>query len=163
MPTEIEKKFLVVGENWRQEISHSLLMRQAYLANSEHSSIRVRITGSKAQLNIKSAALTIAREEYEYDIPLSDAENILAGMCAGGQLVKTRHHINHAGHLWEVDEFHEENLGLVIAEIELNHICESFEKPVWLGREVSHLARYYNPLLLELPFSKWSQEARMEA
>lgn len=155
MAKEIERKFLVVDEQWRGAADAGLYMSQGYLQSGAQSSIRVRIAGDKAWLNIKSATLDIARQEYEYEIPCTDAREILATLCQGLVVEKTRYHVPFGGHLWEVDVFAGDNTGLVVAEIELKDENESFELPPWAGEEVSHHARYYNVCLAKQPYKNW--------
>ncbi|WP_455216663.1 CYTH domain-containing protein [Kaarinaea lacus] len=155
MATEIERKFLLRDDSWRKEVNQGDRIRQGYLAGSEKSSIRVRISGNKANINIKSATLGMTRQEYEYDIPLPEANEILDTLCEGPLIEKTRYHVQHGDHLWEVDEFYGDNQGLVVAEIELNNLDEHFERPDWLGEEVSDDTRYYNVCLVKHPFKDW--------
>ena len=162
MPVEIERKFLVVGDAWRRDVSRSERMAQGYLAGPPASrcSVRVRIADGSAHLNIKSATPGIERDEYEYGIPLADAERMLETL-AGQRVEKIRHHVRIEGHLFEVDEFLGDNAGLVVAEIELAHVDAAFPRPAWLGREVSDLARYYNLHLATHPYSRWTPDERM--
>lgn len=161
MPVEIERKFLVTGDAWRRDVSKSEPMAQGYLAGppASRSSVRVRIAGEDAWLNIKSVTLGVERDEYEYAIPRADAERMLATLC-GDRVEKIRHHVTVGEHLFEVDEFLGENAGLVVAEIELSQADEPFERPAWLGREVTPLARYYNVNLASHPYSRWSAAER---
>lgn len=161
MPVEIERKFLLASDAWRRDVSCSEPMAQGYLAGPPASrcSVRVRIAGDDAWLNIKSLALGVERDEYEYAIPRADAERMLATLC-GERVEKIRHHVTVGGHLFEVDEFIGDNAGLVVAEIELSHADEPFERPAWLGREVTPLARYYNVNLATHPYSRWSEAER---
>ena len=161
MPVEIERKFLVTGDAWRREVTRSEPMAQGYLAGppSSRCSVRVRVAGDAAWLNIKSATLGVERDEYEYAIPLADAERMLATLC-GARVEKIRHHVKAGDHLFEVDEFVGENAGLIVAEIELSHADEPFERPAWLGREVTPHARYYNVNLPGHPYSRWSEAER---
>lgn len=153
--TEIERKFLVNSEAWRAAATRAVSMRQGYLASSPASSVRVRIEGDEARLNIKSATLGISRTEYEYPIPLEDALEILETLCGDATVTKTRHFVEHAGHVWEVDEFSGPNAGLVVAELELESASETFARPPWLGEEVSHDRRYYNVCLIDHPYCDW--------
>jgi len=155
MGVEIERKFLLANDNWRQYIGESQLMRQGYIVGSEKASVRVRVSGKKANLNIKSAELGISRKEYEFPIELKDANEILDSLCQGPLIEKTRHWIRVAAHVWEVDEFHGDNAGLIVAEIELSDVDESFEKPDWVGDEVSNDVRYYNVSLVKHPYKDW--------
>lgn len=161
MPKEIERKFLVIGDGWREDVSHSQPMAQGYLAGppAARCSVRVRIAGGAAFLNIKSATLGVERDEYEYAIPVVDAERMLATL-AGKRVEKVRHHVEVDGHLFEVDEFGGENAGLVVAEIELERVDAEFPRPEWLGAEVSDLARYYNLNLAMHPYARWSADER---
>lgn len=155
MGLEIERKFLLTNDSWRQHVTKSTLIRQGYLAPLDTSSVRVRIEGDKANLNIKSATIGIRRMEYEYAIPLEDAIEMLEQLCPKPQVHKTRHIVSVGNHVWEIDEFYDENQGLVVAELELIDENEAFEMPEWAGQEVSDDARYYNVNLVKNPFSSW--------
>ena len=155
MATEIERKFLVLDDSWRQQADRATPMRQGYMSGGERASVRVRVQGEQAFLNIKSATLGVWRREYDYPIPLGDAEEILDHLCEGPLIEKTRYHVEHAGHTWEVDVFEGDNAGLVVAEIELDSEDQPFEKPPWAGDEVSHDPRYYNVCLVKHPFKAW--------
>ncbi|KTG17356.1 MULTISPECIES: CYTH domain-containing protein [unclassified Guyparkeria] len=155
MAKEIERKFLLVSEAWRDEIETSERMVQGYLNDDGPVSVRARITGPRAWLNIKSRTLGISRDEFEYEIPLADAERMLDHLTTGPVIDKTRHFVRRGGLLWEIDEFHGENDGLIVAEVELEHVDQPFDKPAWLGEEVSHEARYYNVSLVKKPYSQW--------
>jgi len=157
---EIERKFLVAGDGWRAAADASQDMRQGYLVLEGRSSVRVREAGGEAWLNIKSFELGIERREFEYAIPVADAREMLANLCQGPLLEKCRHRVPVGGHVWEVDEFFGDNAGLVVAEIELGHPDEPFERPSWVGREVSHEPRYYNVRLVRHPFRNWSAAER---
>ena len=134
-------------------------MSQGYLASSERASIRVRIAGDVAHLNIKVGGLVAVRQEFEYPIPAADAEALLA--TAQGPLIeKTRHIVPHEGFEWEVDEFHGENAGLVVAELELDSEHQAFPRPRWVGAEVTHLRRYYNVCLVDRPYAVWDPAER---
>ncbi|MFN2308828.1 MAG: CYTH domain-containing protein [Gammaproteobacteria bacterium] len=160
MAIEIERKFLVRSDAWRHDADAGVRLRQGYLSRvtgteAVRSSIRVRIGGGQATLNIKGATLGIRRDEYEYAIPLADAEAMLTDLCLGAVIDKTRYHVEAGPHVWEIDVFAGENAGLVVAEIELNDEAEAFPHPDWLGQEVSADPRYYNVCLAERPFSRW--------
>lgn len=155
MAIEIERKFLLVGDGWRSLVGTSSLLRQAYLGG-DSVSVRVRIDGDTANLNIKSRTLGMARSEFEYAIPMADAQDLLA-LASGPILEKTRHRVEHAGHVWEIDEFAGDNAGLIVAEIELDTIDETFQRPEWIGREVTDDPRYYNLNLSREPYSRWSE------
>ncbi len=158
MATEIERKFLVTSDAWREEADDGTRFRQGYLIGAERASVRVRIEGDSANLNIKSATLGVRRQEYEYQIPLAEAEELLNTLCEQPQIEKIRYHVPLGGHLWEVDVFAGDNEGLVVAEIELADEDESFERPAWLGREVSDDTRYYNVCLTKHPYKDWRHE-----
>jgi adenylate cyclase len=155
MGIEIERKFLLKNDHWRSQVIESIRISQGYLTQNEgKSSVRVRLSGDHADINIKSRELAISRQEYEYPIPVEDAEKILSELCVGG-LDKIRHHVKYHGNTWEVDEFMGENAGLIVAEIELESEESHFERPDWLAEEVSHDARYYNVNLISHPYSEW--------
>jgi adenylate cyclase len=158
MGTEIERKYLLANEDWRPQVTKSTGMRQGYLCNADTTSVRVRIAGDKAHLNIKSGGLTISRQEFEYEIPLNDAEQLL-NRVTNGLIEKTRHLVQHAGLLWEIDEFSGDNQGLVVAEVELEREDQAIQCPDWLGPEVSEDPRYYNVMLIENPYKNWADEA----
>jgi adenylate cyclase len=155
MPKEIERKFLVTGDGWREATERAVRYRQGYLAGSERSSVRVRLSDREAWLNIKSATLGVERLEYEYAIPLNEAEEMLDRLCEGHRIDKTRHYVPLGRHTWEVDVFEGGNAGLVVAEIELNAPHEAFQRPDWVGEEVSDDPRYYNVYLAEHPYKSW--------
>ncbi len=155
MGKEIERKFLPASDAWRSEVRDSVYLVQGYLLRDERSAIRVRIKDSRAELNIKKSLDGIHRLEYEYEIPLVDAREIIEHVALRPLIEKTRHHVIHGGHLWEIDEFADENSGLIIAEIELDDDAEVFDRPAWLGEEVSLDPRYYNSNLSILPYSQW--------
>jgi adenylate cyclase len=152
---EIERKFLVKSDGWRDAVERSLPMRQGYLAGGETSSVRVRISGEQAWLNIKGATLGVRRREYEYAIPVDEAREMLDHLCEGPLIEKVRHEVRVGAHLWEVDEFQGDNAGLIVAEIELSNEDEAFETPPWAGEEVSHDPRYYNVSLVKRPYNSW--------
>jgi adenylate cyclase len=154
MAIEIERKFLVQGSDWRQ--GAGTVFSQGYLNRDKHRTVRVRIAGAQAFLTIKGATQGNTRAEFEYEIPLPDAEQLLA-MCDGPTVQKVRRVLVHAGATWEVDEFSGLNAGLVVAEIELTAENQVFEHPAWLGREVSDDARYFNSNLAQVPFSTWPE------
>lgn len=164
MATEIERKFLLSSCDWRQSVDHSVFMSQGYLQRISAtkqgmdtlSSIRVRISGEKAFLNIKSATIGIVRTEYEYPIPMTDAREMLQALCVGATVEKTRHYVTVDRHVWEIDEFAGDNAGLIVAEIELSQQNEDFVRPSWLGEEVSADPRYYNVCLSQQPYNTWN-------
>ena len=155
MGTEIERKFLLQSDAWRDEVRDSERLVQGYLARGDRSAIRIRIKGDEAELNIKKTLDGINRLEFEYQIPVGDAREILDQVALKPLIDKTRHHVVRGNHLWEIDEFYGDNAGLVVAEIELGNADEDFDRPAWLGEEVSLDQRYYNSNLSELPYTKW--------
>lgn len=155
MASEIERKFLVAGDDWRRTATGSARYVQGYLAGGERSSVRIRVDGDHAWLNIKSATLSIERLEYEYAVPLADGEEMLARLCEGALVEKRRWFVPWEGKTWEVDVFEGGNEGLVVAEIELERADEPFSRPPWLGDEVSQDHRYYNVWLARHPYTRW--------
>lgn len=156
MATEIERKFLLLNEDWRNTVDSDVYIVQGYLATNELSSTRIRIQGDKANINIKSATLGITRTEFEYDIPVIDAQSMIDDLCIKPVIEKTRFIVKHVHHIWEIDVFSGENEGLVVAEVELSSSDEAFEKPSWIGEEVSNDTRYYNVCLVDNPYKTWS-------
>ncbi|MBZ8131718.1 CYTH domain-containing protein [Afifella sp. IM 167] len=155
MGKEIERKFLVSGPAWREAVSEQHEIRQGYLCNDERANLRVRIVdGEKAYLTIKSGR-GLTREEWEYAIPLEDAGELME-KCAGRLIEKTRHLIRRHDLTFEVDVFAGANEGLVIAEVELTHDRQEFERPSWLGEEVTGDGRYTNASLSQHPFRDWT-------
>lgn len=166
MSTEIERKFLLADAGWRTGVATRTHMAQGYLQQAAalaqglaQASVRVRVAGAKAWLNIKSVELGIARREFEYPLPLADAEQMLAELCHG-RVEKVRYRVPVDGHVFEIDEFAGANAGLVVVELELPAVDAAFPRPAWLGREVSDLPRYYNVNLIDHPFAAWSAAER---
>jgi len=155
MAMEIERKFLVTSDAWRKNIIRDFTIAQGYLASEKACSIRVRIFNDKANINIKSGSPAISRKEYEYAIALSDAQELMP-LCRGPLIEKHRFIVDECGEHWEVDVFSGENQGLVVAELELQHEEQTFQRPPWLGKDVSDDKRYYNVCLVENPFKNWS-------
>jgi len=155
MAQEIERKFLVTDDSWRLG-AVPIAIRQGYLAKQNGNTARVRTKGTKGFLTIKGPTTGLSREEFEYEIPFKDALELLE-LSLGPVIEKNRYHIDIGQHLWEVDEFGGENEGLVVAEIELGSEDEPFEKPLWLGKEVSHERRYYNSQLSLSPYRVWEE------
>ncbi len=158
MAQEIEHKFLLANNQWRELVENSVVYRQGYLTSNQNSSIRVRVSDKQAWLNIKSAIIGTQRQEYGYEIPLTDANEILDTLCIKPIIEKMRHFIKQGKHTWEIDEFFGENDGLIVAEIELSEVGEAFEKPIWLGDEVTYDVRYYNNNLAVQPYSQWRDD-----
>jgi adenylate cyclase len=158
---EIERKFLLLSDAWRTEVTHSARLEQGYLtapagSDGARASVRVRSDGERAWLNLKSRTLGAVRREFEYEIPLADARVMLDSLCTGAAILKTRHYVANGAHTIEIDEFDGENAGLIVAEIELADIDEAFGRPAWLGAEVTEDPRYYNVNLVSHPFRHWS-------
>jgi adenylate cyclase len=155
MALEIERKYLVKNDNWKLFVESETVMKQAYLSTQGKSSIRVRVAQDKAYLSIKSAIAGIRRSEFEYPIPLADAEQMLAELVEGSVIDKVRYLVRCGAHVWELDVFHGDNAGLVVAELELASEDETFARPEWLGEEVSGDPRYYNASLVKHPYCDW--------
>ncbi|WMW78989.1 CYTH domain-containing protein [Undibacterium cyanobacteriorum] len=154
MGLEIERKFLVKNDAWRGLVT-PVVMCQAYISADPERIVRVRIEDEQARLTVKGKASGISRAEWEYSIPVEDARRMLESVCTPQQIIKHRYRIPYAGFTWEVDEFFGANQGLVVAEIELASEDQVFEKPDWIGEEVSHDFRYVNANLLKQPYSSW--------
>jgi adenylate cyclase len=155
MGVEIERKFLLRGEGWRTAVSASQAMRQGYLNQEKRCSVRVRVGGGRGWLNLKGVTIGAQRQEFEYEIPLADAQRILDDLSFKPLIEKVRHTVQHEGHVWEIDEFGGANAGLIVAEIELDSPDEPFAKPEWLGEEVTWDERYYNTCLSRHPYQEW--------
>jgi adenylate cyclase len=153
MPSEIERKFLVADDSWRDG-TPGVRIAQGYLTQDPERTVRVRIAGERAWLTIKGRTEGISRAEFEYAIPAADALALL-GLCLPSVIDKTRHEVSFGGHLWEIDVFHGENDGLVTAEVELADEAISPELPPWVGAEVSADPRYFNARLAAVPYAKW--------
>jgi len=154
MPVEIERKFLVNGSGWRQE--NGVRISQGYLNRDKERTVRIRLAGEKAFLTIKGLTVGASRVEFEYEIPATHAKQLLK-LCDSPILQKIRHTTVLNGLIWEVDEFLEENEGLVVAEVELEREDQSFERPSWLGQEVTEDPRYFNSNLTANPYCQWRE------
>jgi CYTH domain-containing protein len=155
MPTEIERKFLVNSVLWAKiNPSKSVRIQQAYLSTDPEKTIRVRTLDTKAYLTIKGKTTGISRAEFEYEIPIEDAHELIDGFCSS-VIKKIRHYLNYQEKLWEIDVFEGLNEGLIVAEIELESEHESFEKPSFIGEEVSNDFRYQNANLSQKPYTTW--------
>jgi len=153
MATEIERKFLVINDEWRS--APAIYFCQGYLNRSKERTVRVRVAGAQGFLTIKGKSTGASRAEFEYEIPLVDAQQLLA-LCEGPLIEKYRRNISFAGMVWEVDEFLGANKGLVVAEIELTFEGQPFVRPGWIGEEVTQDPRYYNSNLSINPFNCWA-------
>lgn len=153
MGAEIERKFRVICDSWDKG-TQGVRISQGYLSQDPDRTVRVRIAGETAWITVKGRNHGITRAEFEYEIPLDDAKELLA-LCLPSVIDKTRHRVTFGVHLWEVDVFHGENSGLVVAEVELSDEAMSPEIPPWAGAEVSSDARYFNSCLAVKPYSQW--------
>ena len=155
MAREIERKFLVVGD-FKSEASDSFRMVQGYISTDPDRTVRVRIKGGQGFLTIKgrSSADGLSRYEWEKEIPVDEARELMA-LCGPGVIDKTRYIVPCGDHTFEVDEFYGSNQGLILAEVELGDEQETFQKPLWLGEEVTGDSRYYNSMLMKCPFTEW--------
>ncbi|MEX2352857.1 MAG: CYTH domain-containing protein, partial [Gammaproteobacteria bacterium] len=147
--------FLVRNDAWKHHVDSHIDIIQGYLANTDKCSIRIRVSGTRADLNIKSMTIDISRTEYEYPIPYDEAQTMLKQLCVQPLIRKTRYFVTVGRHTWEIDEFEGENAGLIIAELELEHPETDFDRPDWLGEEVSQDPRYFNICLVEHPYCDW--------
>lgn len=155
MATEIERKYLVRGNEWRAHVHGQVRYHQGYLANTADCSVRVRVGGDAAHVNVKGATVGASRLEFEYPVPLEDARIMLRELCSGPVVEKTRYLVRHLGQEWEVDVFEGDNAGLVVAEIELEDEAQAVTLPDWVAEEVTHDPRYYNSQLAMTPFNRW--------
>lgn len=155
MGVEIERKFLIANDDWRTQAYRHEHFAQGYLNGADKASVRIRIEGERGNINIKAAEVGSARAEYEYEIPLADARQMLDTLSLTTPVEKTRHWVEHAGHTWEIDVFEGANAPLVVAEIELDAVDEVFDKPDWLGAEITDDVRYYNHALAFHPYAHW--------
>lgn len=152
MATEIERKFLVCGD-FSRDVTGSVHILQGYLSLDKERTVRIRMRGDKAFMTVKGPTNGVSRFEWEKEIPADEAEGLLQ-LCTG-VIDKTRHLVPAGRHTFEVDEFHGDNEGLVVAEVELGAEDEEFERPSWLGKEVSHERKYYNSQLIINPYKNW--------
>lgn len=153
MAIETERKFLVTADGYRHGIP--VVIKQGYICSSKGKSVRVRIKDDHAYITVKDATVGFSRHEFEYEIPVADAEIMLQTVCEHPLIEKVRWIVEFGGHTWEVDVFDGENSGLVVAEIELENADASFPLPDWVGREVTGDERYYNARLFKHPYSEW--------
>ena len=151
---EIERKFLVKDNSW-QSLAKGTLYRQGYLNVEKSRTVRVRTIGDKGYLTIKGKSVGATRLEFEYEIPLLDAQTMLDKLCGDNILEKYRYKIPFEGFIWEVDDFLGKNKGLIVAEIELESEDQAFELPKWIGKEVTGEVQYYNSQLTKVPYCDW--------
>ena len=154
MAVEIERKFLVDQGLWKPQ-SEGIRYRQGYLSVQPERVVRVRVAGDQARLTLKGASERLSRLEFEYTIPMDDATILLERMCLRPLIEKTRYRRPFGKHVWEIDVFHGDNAGLIVAEIEISDEAEDFERPPWIGEEVSDDPRYLNANLAVRPFRSW--------
>jgi adenylate cyclase len=153
MGKEIERKFLIKNDSWRSV--EGTKYRQGYLNSVKERTVRVRTIDDKGFLTVKGITIGATRLEYEYEVPASDADEMLTELCEKPLIEKKRYKIPFAGFTFEVDEFFGENEGLIVAEVELESEDQAFDKPEWLGEEVSGDPRYFNSNLIKHPYTKW--------
>jgi adenylate cyclase len=156
MAQEIERKFLVQSRDYIDKASKKIRITQGYLSSVPERTVRVRIKGSKGFITVKGIGSEsgASRFEWEMEIPVKDVEDLLK-ICEAGVIDKVRYEVASGAHTFEVDEFHGDNEGLVVAEVELDSESQDFVKPSWLGKEVTGDPRYYNSMLMKVPYSKW--------
>ena len=154
MPEEIERKFLVVGDRWREK-AVGTAYRQGFLSTEPARTVRVRLAGSRGSITIKGKNIGARRDEFEYEIPAQHAQQMLDTLCKRPLIEKVRYTLPVGRHIWEIDVFEGDNAGLVVAEIELGSEDEAFEKPDWAGEEVTDDPRYFNSNLVAAPYKTW--------
>lgn len=154
MPKEIERKFLVTDDSWRQS-AKGVFYQQGYFPAADATTVRVRTAGDKGYLTIKGRRTGSIQPEYEYEIPFEEAEEMLSLLCRKPLIEKRRFKVEFHRHVWEIDEFEGENKGLILAEVELADEDEDVRLPAWIGKEVTDDHRYYNAYLVDHPFSEW--------
>ncbi|NWF60184.1 MAG: CYTH domain-containing protein [Fischerella sp.] len=153
MAKEIERKFLLKGDDWRK-LAEGSVYRQGYIP-TQGATVRVRIVGNQGYLTIKGPSVKYSRSEFEYPIPIEDAKEMLETLCDRPLIEKIRYKVEWGGLIWEIDEFEGVNKGLILAEVELSDEKQEIELPSWIGEEVSSNPRYYNRNLVKYPFSQW--------
>ena len=158
MATEIERKFLVKGNRWRS-LGAGEYYKQGYIPTQDQTTVRIRIVGDRGYLTLKGKNQGIVRAEFEYPIPLDDAEKMLATLCRPPFIEKIRYRIPQGDLIWEVDEFSGENRGLILAEVELQTEHQAIALPPWIGQEVTGDPRYYNSNLVNHPYQSWSRDS----
>ena len=156
MGLEIERKFLIKDDSWKEDANKGTSIKQGYLNSKAERTVRIRIYGDNGVLTVKAGRMNLSRKEFEYQIPLKDAFDML-NMCEKPIIEKTRFLISKNNSTWEIDVFEGINEGLIVAEIELTSEEESFDSPSWLGEEVSLDSKYYNSSLMTNPYSKWNK------
>ena len=160
MATEIERRFLLASDEWRSQATSERTLRQGYLVTEEQMSLRVRISADRAWMTLKGRSKGASRSEFEYPVPLADAEAMMEEFCDSRRIDKRRYEVPVGSHTFEIDVFEGRNAGLVIAEVELSHEAEAFARPDWLGPEVTDQSRYVNARLAVRPYDEWSDGER---
>jgi adenylate cyclase len=155
MGIEIERKYLIANDSWQENADEGIQMIQGYMSSNDKSSVRIRVNGEIANLNIKSKTIGAQRSEFDYLIPVAEAMEMLETLCNKPFIKKTRYHVKFQDHTWEIDVFAGENQGLIVAELELNSVDENFVLPDWIGKEVTDDPRYYNICLVSHPYKDW--------
>jgi CYTH domain-containing protein len=159
MPQEIERKFLVKDDSWKQHADSGEHFRQSFIySRSGKSVVRIRIAGQQAYITLKGKPVSFTRPEFEYPIPLDDARQMLDNLCDSAAVEKTRYEVKYHDKFWVVDVFEGGNAGLVMAEIELGSEAEQFDLPPWAGQEVTADSRYCNSNLAQHPFQSWLEK-----
>jgi len=156
MAVEIERKFLLADDQWRQQARSKSKFCQGYLSCTPERTVRVRVADDCGWLTVKGKNYGASRAEYEYEIPVNDAQQMLAQLCEQPIIEKWRYRVEFKGHVWEIDEFLGDNNGLLVAEVELTREDEEFLRPTWLGNEVTDDQRYFNSNLIKHPFKEWN-------
>ena len=154
MGTEIERKFLLKSDEWRS-LGKGVYYRQGYLNSARERTVRVRTINEKGFLTIKGISVGATRAEYEYEIPKDECNAMLDDLVEKPIIEKNRYKVGYKGFTWEIDEFLEENKGLIVAEVELESEEQQFEKPAWIGKEVTGDSKYFNSNLINYPYTKW--------
>jgi len=154
MAQEIERKYLLKDDSWR-DLAPGTVYCQGYIATQDKVTVRVRIAGQKGYLTIKGPSVDCSRLEFEYPIPVEDAQEMLNTLCQKPLIEKIRYKVEWDGLIWEIDEFYGLNEGLILAEVELNDANQQISLPPWIGEEVSHHRKYFNSYLVKHPFSQW--------
>lgn len=158
MAKEIERKFIVKGNSWKKDVIKEKSLEQGYIFSSENKSLRIRIANNKAFLTIKGKTEGISRDEFEYEIPKTDAQSLLKKYCDNNPILKKRYYLMIEGNEWTIDEFFGQNKGLVLAEIELESENQEINLPEWIEKEVSYDNRYFNTHLSKHPFTTWEKD-----
>ncbi|MDG6773031.1 CYTH domain-containing protein [Thiomicrorhabdus sp. ZW0627] len=165
MAREIERKFLLKNSDWKKLAFQETHFAQGYLNDisdkTAKSSVRVRLEGNEANMNIKSLEIGLSRDEYEFSIPVEDAKKMLATLTVGPVIEKVRYLVKYGNHTWEIDEFLGDNAGLVVAEVEMESEDDVVEMPDWAGQEVTDEVRFYNISLSKYPFKDWSEDEKL--